>query len=153
MESQPDKYKKQPKTWKVLDLEVRAKPLKLRWKILSYNMNRRLNDYVKKAGGFTDEEMKDPEYAALVNAYEHSFFSESYDPNTELEDKLESAPVHKRQPTGPENLAELLTIMVEEEIDWTKFIGDNIGRYKEIRDTGLEIYYDFFFEILRLREM
>ena len=153
MESQSDKYKKQLKTWKVLELEVHAKPLKLRWKILSYDINRRLNDYVKKAGGFTDEEMKDTEYAALVNAYEHSFFSESYDPNTGLVEQEEFAPSPKRQPTGPENLAELLSVMAEEEIDWAKFITDNIGRYKEIRDTGLEIYYDFFFEILRLQEM
>lgn len=173
------KYTKAPKEFTILGLAVHAKPLKLRWKILYQPLNMRLTTFTREEAGLTDAEMADPQYGGLMKIYEHLFFAKSHDPNIELEKlkteeltKLEGddlskeltpderekklraiAAAYRHVPTGPENLAELLSALVAEDVDWNKFIEEHPDSYDEIKKGALAIYEDFFTEILELKKM
>ncbi len=174
-----EKYVNQPKEYDIAGLKVHPKPLKLRWLILFQPVQIRLNNFTKKESGLTDEEFKDVRYASYMKIFEQKFFSKDFDPNIELEKKksekiLEigndfisqkiteeekqkridaAAVLYRHVPTGKENLAELYSALIQEDVDWIKFFNDHLEQYEDIRKAGLGIYEDFFTEISELRKM
>lgn len=143
-----EKYLNKPKTFKVLGLSITPKPLKLRWKLLTANITERVRRFTIKEAGLTPEEVKDTAYTGLLQVYENLFFSLSHKP--------------KNEPSGVDNLVEILSACASEDIDWNKFIKDKLkGKtpdkqieiYNEIRTAGMALYKDFFTEILTLRRM
>jgi len=180
----PPKYQKSDKVYNILGLAVTAKPFKLRYKLLSGNITYRIHQFCMRESGLTVEESSDASYTSLLQLYEKMFFSLGYDPNEEIlkekqleikkiklakaaksakENKIKALDeIYKYQPTGKENLIELLTICVKEEIDWKKFIDDKISKlkgnnqfevYNQIREAAMQMYVDFFIEVIRLKTM
>jgi hypothetical protein len=143
-----DKYLNKPVTYDICGLKVTAKPLKLRWKLLTAGITYRIQKYCKAESGLTDEEYQDPDFAGFLQVFEDSFFSFHYEP--------------KGEPSGKENLVEILSACANEDINWSKFISDKlkgkpeakqIELYNQIRKAGMGMYRDFFLEILTLKMM
>lgn len=141
------KYINKPKTYNVLGLTVTPRPLKLRWKLMTANITARLRIYVTKESGLTAEETNDPAYNGLLQLYENSFFSLNHKPD--------------KEPSGIDNLVEVLSACANEDIDWNKFIKDKLkGKspdkqtevYDKIRTAGMVMYRDFFLEIIKLKK-
>lgn len=178
IEMNPENYTKQEKEYDILGLKVHAKPLKLRWKILFQPLSTRITAFTKKESGLTDEEIKDSEYGGFMKLFEAKFFSKEYDPNPDIEKQKDeelqkiaadfvsgsitedvkkkkidaAAAYYKHILTGRENLIELLSAMIQGEIDWNKFIDEHQDKYDDIRKIGLELYEDFFTEIYLLKK-
>jgi len=142
------KYLNTPESFEILGFRITKRPLKLRWKLLAYGVSQRLRDYCKKESGLTSEEYSDPDYAGFLRCYEDSFFSIHYKP--------------EGQPSGKDNLVEVLKACCEENVDWDNFIYDHLKgksekrqleKYNAIRKAGLELYRDFFTEIYKLKSM
>lgn len=173
-----DKYAKQAKEYDIIGLKVHPKPLKLRWKILFQPLSIRLTAFTKKESGLTEAEFSDPQYSGFLKIFEAKFFSKNFNPNPEIEKareeefkkitadflsqtiteeekqkKLDAAVIYyKHVPSGKENLAELLSALIQEDIDWNKFIMEHLEQYDEIRKAGMSIYEDFFTEIYELKK-
>lgn len=134
------------KAYDILDIKVTLNPLKLSKYLTDSGLLLRLNRFCMNAAEMTEDEISDPAYNDFTALFIKLFFDFDYKPANE--------------PSGIDNLAEILNGSIQEDINWNIFIRDKLkGKnpdkqleiYNEIRMAGMIIYEDYFRELKRLR--
>lgn len=114
------------KEYTILGKNYKAKELKLQLNKESYNLLRKLNEYIKDAAGLTDEEMRRADNSFSVSLAIMGFLS------------IE------------ENCSEVLSLFLKCSNDWLKLIEENKDKYEEIKMTAINILNDFFLNVMKL---
>lgn len=114
------------KEYTILGSVFKAKPLKLQVNKDSYYLLRKLNQHIKDEAELTDEEIRDPDYSFAVSLAVSGFLSEK------------------------ENCSDVLTLLIDSETDWNKFIDEHEDMFEEIKTASFHILNDFFLKVLKL---
>ena len=120
------KMEKKIKEYTILGKVYKAKEIKLQLNKESYNLLRKLNEYIKEASGLSDEEMRCGDNSFTVSLAIMGFLSLK------------------------ENCSDVLSLLLTSENDWLKIIGENENKYEEIKMTAVNVLNDFFLNVTKL---
>lgn len=114
------------KDYLILGKKYRAKPLKLQLNKNSYTLIREITEFIKTEAELNDDELKNPDYSAIISLAITGFLS------------------------SPDNCSRVLGTFIDSDEDWGKIIDDNKEKRELFKTISMKILNDFFLNVLKL---